>query len=334
MRVVKQGYHGFYLPEAQVMLDGVPADSDCQGVFVSHAHADHVPRNRSLSVYASPATAALMRARGHQGAIVEVPFGTPIDLPAARVTLYEAGHILGSSMVFVQTEQGSLLYTGDCRNPAAATSEGFRLPDERVDVLIAEATFALPIYRWAPYAVLASQIRRFAHRALRDGATPVFLCYNLGKAQGVMHALAGENVHAPPVQIHGAGVALCNVYNDFGISLGNWEPYNADTLTEGSVLITPASTLDSPMVQRIRRRRVAYVSGWASLEARSAQMLVDERIALSDHLDFFALLALCRQLSPRKIWLTHSPDPSVVCHYLQAEGFDTEAIDMERGDAS
>lgn len=331
MRVVKQGYHGFYLPEAQVMLDGVPADEDCQGVFVSHAHADHVPRNRSLAVYASPATAALMRARGHTGPITEVPFGEPVDLPAARVTLYEAGHILGSSMFFVQTRQHSLLYTGDCRNPAAATSEGFRLPDERVDVLIAEATFALPIYRWAPYRQLADQIRRFARRALRDGVTPVFLCYNLGKAQGVMHALAEDPFH---VQIHGAGVALCKIYNAFGIDLGNWEPYNAETVTNGRVLVTPASTLDSPMVQRIRLRRIAYVSGWASLEARSAQMLVDERIAFSDHLDFFALLDLCRRLSPGKIWLTHSPDPSVVCHYLTSEGFDAEAINVERSDES
>jgi putative mRNA 3-end processing factor len=331
MRIKNLGYNGIYLPDADVLLDGSGPDAP---TFITHAHSDHVPRNRRQPVFASPATAALMRARGHTGPIEELPFGERLSLTGPRktgVTLYPAGHILGSAMVYVETENGSLLYTGDCRTPPSPVSEGFGLPELPVDFLIIEATFALPIYKWEPYEVLFSQIREFAATALREGATPVLLCYNLGKAQLVMHALASSEPSVT-VQIHGGGEKLCQVYEQFGVDLGSWEPYDAETLA-GKVLITPSSSLDTPMIGNIRKQRIAYVSGWASLEARASQSLADTLIPLSDHLDFFELLDVCRTLRPRHTWLTHSPDPTVALHYLREDGLSCSSLEEEREDA-
>jgi len=340
LQINNMGYHGIYLPEANLLLDGSGVDAP---TFITHAHADHVPRDRHQPVFASPATAALMRARGHSGPIEEIPFGETMSLPGSgtrksgdkksghtRVTLFPAGHILGSAMVFVETDWGSLLYTGDCRVPPSPTSEGFQLPDAQVDYLIIEATFALPIYKWQPHETLFDQIRAFATESLSDGDTPILLCYNLGKAQEVMYALASCD---PPisVQIHGGGEKLCRVYEDFGIDLGRWEPYNGEN-QPGKVLITPSSTLESPMIRNLRKRHIAYVSGWASLEARASQLLADTLIPLSDHLDFFELLDVCRTLKPRHTWLTHSPDPTVALHYLQQEGFSCSSLEAERAD--
>jgi len=334
LQIKNLGYHGIHLPEVNLLLDGSGVDAP---TFITHAHADHVPRDRHQPVYSSPATAALMRARGHTGPIEEIPFGKPVSFPASlpasghtKVTLFPAGHILGSAMVFVETDRGSLLYTGDCRIPPSPASEGFQLPDTPVDYLIIEATFALPIYKWQPHETLFHQIRTFATDALADGDTPVLLCYNLGKAQEVMHALASCD---PPVtvQIHGGGEKLCHIYEDFGIDLGHWGHYDRETLP-GKVLIAPSSTLDSPMIRNLRKRRIAYVSGWASLEARASQLLADTLVPLSDHLDFFELLDVCRKLKPRHVWLTHSPDPTVALHYLQQEGFSCSSLETERAD--
>lgn len=345
MQVKNLGYQGIHLPDANLLLDGSGLDLP---TFITHAHADHVPRNRRHPVYASPATAALMRARGHSGPIEELPFGETVSLPGSeqsksdhagpghagsgqtRVTLFPAGHILGSAMVFVETDLGSLLYTGDCRVPPSPATEGFRLPDRRVDYLIIEATFALPIYKWESHDVLFRQVHRFVLDSLREDATPVLLCYNLGKAQEVMHALASCD---PPVtvQIHGAGEKLCRVYEQFGVDIGRWEPYDRDTLS-GKVLITPSSSLDTPMIGDIRKKRIAYVSGWAALEARASQLLADELIPISDHLDFFELLDVCRTLAPRHTWLTHSPDPGVALFYLQQEGLSCSSLEEERSD--
>ncbi len=341
MRIINLGYRGIHLPDAGVHLDGsgpVPSrglashhekvSDNASVIFISHAHSDHVPRNRKRPVCATPATAALMRDRGHTGPIREIPFGEPVTFPRATVTLYPAGHILGSSMIFVESEQGSLLYTGDCRTPPSPVSEGFELPDRPVDFLIIEATFALPLYKWDTHEVLFRQIRHFAAETLADEATPVILCYNLGKAQEVMHALAASD---PPltVQIHRDGEKLCHVYEQFGLDLGSWEPYNPDTIA-GKVLLTPSPSLDSPKFQKLQNRRIAYVSGWASLKTRAAQIHADTLIPLSDHLDFFELLNVCRKLKPRHTWLTHSPNPDVVLHFLQQDGLSCSSLEPEQ----
>jgi len=324
--IQKQGYGGIVLPAYGIGLDTDQAI--VPHVFISHAHADHVPRNRHIPVYATPATAALMKARGFQGEVTETPFYSPVSLPGdVTVTLYPAGHILGSAMNYIQTPEGSVLYTGDYRNPASPCTEGFDCPAQ-VDYFITEATFSLPIYRWKSHEELFDRLRTTAIQARERGEVPVFLTYNLGKAQEVMMALAPTGI---PVQIHGAGYPLCEIYTRFGMDLGAYTRYNRKSVTEGA-LITPMSTLDTSMVTSIRKKYLTYCSGWAALESRRAQLNVDQLIPLSDHIDFFELLALCRRLAPRKIYLTHTPNPDVLLHYLRNDGLDAESLDLQAND--
>ncbi|MGM0545856.1 MAG: hypothetical protein ACQEST_03975, partial [Bacteroidota bacterium] len=282
MKITKAGYHGILLPDFNIGFDY--SGTDTQHTFISHAHADHMPRNRNSSVYCSPNTLKLMQRRGYKGNATVLDFGDPIKIKNARVTLYPAGHILGSAMVFVESDEGSILYTGDYRTPPSPASEGFSIP-RQVDHFITEATFALPIYKWDSHETLAREIRSFAQNTLNENATPVFLAYNLGKAQEVMHMLAPLK---HKVQIHGAGYKMCDVYEEAGINLGDYEPYNRDTC-EGKILITTNSALNNGFASNIRNKRIAYCSGWATREATRSQLTVHKLIPLSDHLDFFEL---------------------------------------------
>lgn len=311
------GHHGIVLPGPDVALDvSGPA---ARHIFVSHAHADHLPRDRQMQVYATAATARLMQARGFKGEIQVLGFEQPLELDACRITLYPAGHILGSAMIGVELDDGHVLYTGDAKNPPSPVSEGFSHPPPgSVDYLITEATFGLPIYKWLPWHELAEQLQRFASETLNEGYTPVFLAYNLGKAQEIMHALAPLDC---PMQIHGAGFELCNIYADFGYDVGNYARYDRKTVQDGRILITPSSSLEQPMLRNIRKKRVAYVSGWATHEARRAQMNIDARIPLSDHFDFFELLRFCETLRPGHTYLTHSPNTRIAEYYLTEKGF-------------
>ena len=76
LKVKKARFHGIKLPELSIGLDY--SDADVQHIFVSHAHADHIPRNRkslrehtNLAMYATPPTAALMRLRGFKEDIID-----------------------------------------------------------------------------------------------------------------------------------------------------------------------------------------------------------------------------------------------------------------------
>ncbi|MDZ7756263.1 hypothetical protein [Rhodohalobacter sp.] len=63
-------------------------------------------------------------------------------------------------MTFVESDSGNLLYTGDYRTPPSPATEGFELPDTQIDSFITEATFSLPVYRWANYEELKAEITR------------------------------------------------------------------------------------------------------------------------------------------------------------------------------
>lgn len=322
IRIQKAGYHGIYLPDYRIGFDYSGPHADYY--FVSHAHADHMPRSARIEAYATPPTAEFLRLRGFKGTVKPLPFYEKVETPRATVRFFPAGHILGSAMTYVETEEGTVLYTGDYRTPAAAGTEGFEMP-EPVDHFITEATFGMPIYRWPEREELDAMIRNFALDALDGGYTPVFLGYSLGKSQEIMHILSELN---HPMQVHGAGHKLCPVYEKYGINLGSYEAYDRDT-AEGKILITPSSGLGNGLASNISKKRIAYCSGWATLESRRTQLTVDRLIPLSDHLDFFELMKLCRRLEPEKVYITHTPNPKILQHFLRRHRVPSTFLDAK-----
>lgn len=319
IEIQKTSSHGFTLPDYDIGLD--VAGKKTPYTFISHAHADHMPRSSQATVIATPATAKLMKARGFKGSLTELEFQKPLSLPDATVTLYPAGHILGSAMIFVETQEGNLLYTGDFRYPPSPASEGFILP-EKVDYLITEATFGLPIYRWPKYEFLYKDMRLFTIESIKNGFTPVFLAYSLGKTQEIMHALKSLGY---PFMIHKNAYSLCEIYNEMGFDLGSYSSINYNSLVN-HIIITPQSGLRDENIVSIKKKKIAYASGWAALESRSKTMNFDKSIVLSDHSDFFELINICEQLKPQKVFITHTPDPSVICHYLNERNIQASPI--------
>jgi Cft2 family RNA processing exonuclease len=100
---------GLHLPDIDLWLDpraGKPI------AVVSHAHSDHIGAHQH--VLCTPATAALMRCRVRGRLRYRaLEYGRAYDFPDFRLTLYPAGHILGSAQVLVETDAGRLLYSGD-----------------------------------------------------------------------------------------------------------------------------------------------------------------------------------------------------------------------------
>jgi len=322
IEITKAGYHGIRLPQFNIGFDY--SGKKAEHIFISHAHADHMPGNRNSDVFCTENTYKLMRKRGYKGNATVLDFGEPLELPNSKVTLFPAGHILGSAMAYVETAEGSVLYTGDYRTPPSPASEGFECPEE-VDHFITEATFSLPIYRWDSHKQLSDEITEFALKTIEEGYTPVFLAYNLGKAQEVMHMLSPLD---HPIQIHGAGYKLCEVYEEAGIDLGNYESYDRETC-EGKILITTNSALNNGFASNVKKKRLAYCSGWAARESTRTQLTVDKLIPLSDHLDFFELIGLCKKLSPQRVHITHTPNAKVVQHYLDELGIASRFLDLE-----
>src|SRR5690625_5267461 len=243
-----------------------------------------------------------MRARGFKGEGTPLGFGEWLECGRFRARLYPAGHILGSAMIFIESGWGTFLYTGDYRTPPSPASDGFDAP-EHADILITEATFSLPVYRWKPHHELAEMVRRFALDSLEEGFTPIFLGCSLGKTQEVMHLLKPLNV---PVRVHGSALKLCDLYTEYGISLGQYSGYDR-TAGKDEILIPPASARSAGFASHLEPTRIAYCSGWAASKYRSIQLGADALSPLSYHLDVLDLLVFYKPPSLQPDYIIHSP---------------------------
>ena len=56
------------------------------------------------------------------------------------VTLYPAGHIAGAACIYLETEEGTLFYSGDFCSFPQKTIEGIHIPKLRPDAAIIETT--------------------------------------------------------------------------------------------------------------------------------------------------------------------------------------------------
>src|SRR6476469_5123687 len=135
---------GVELPEAGLWLD--PPDPKALA-FVSHAHSDHLGAHQEVIL--SRGTSALMRERLGGKRIEHVlEYGEGFDIRGLRITLLSAGHIFGSAQSLIESEAGSLLYTGDFKLRPGLSAEPAQW--RQADTLIMETTYGLPHYCMPP----------------------------------------------------------------------------------------------------------------------------------------------------------------------------------------
>jgi DNA ligase 1 len=226
-------------------------------------------------------------------------FGEKRTVRGLDVTLIPAGHIFGSAQFFLETEDGSLLYTGDFKLRPGRSAE----PAEwrQAQTLIMETTFGIPRYRFPPTEQIVGQIVAFSRDALETGAVPVLLGYSLGKAQEILCALSDAGLKP---MLHGSVHQMTRIYEQFGQSFCEYERYHADRVA-GKVLICPPSVVRSRMLEKIKDKRIAMISGWAVDPNAIYRYQVDAAFPLSDHADYTDLIRYVELVQPERVLTLH-----------------------------
>jgi DNA ligase-1 len=286
---------GVYLPDQDIWLD--PWDQK-PFAFVSHAHSDHIAAHNEIIV--SEGTARLMQARlpGQRHEHI-VPFQERTTIRGFEVMLLPAGHIFGSAQFFIQGDAGSLLYTGDFKLRRGRSAEPAQWIN--ADTLVMETTYGLPRYRLPPTERVVEQIVAFCRESLEEGAVPVLLGYSLGKAQEILCSLSDADLTP---MLHGSVFQMTRIYEQFGQSFCKYERYDANSVS-GKVLICPPSANRSRMLEKIPRKRVAMISGWAIDPNAVYRYQVDAAFPLSDHADYADLLRYVELVKPERVLTLH-----------------------------
>ncbi len=144
-------------------------------ILVSHAHMDHTGAlpiisraYPSANIYMTHATKDLIRVLLYDSLKImnnaegEIPIYAenhvqdmlsrivcyspqyrfqPMKDTNIEVTFYNAGHIAGAALIYIQGKEGTLLYTGDVSGIEQQTVNGATVPKLRPDVLIMESTY-------------------------------------------------------------------------------------------------------------------------------------------------------------------------------------------------
>ena len=286
---------GVYLPKHDLWLD--PWDAK-RFAFVSHAHSDHIAPHTEIIL--SEGTARLMQARlpGKRKEHI-LPFGEQRRVHDVDLMLLPAGHIFGSAQIFLQTENESLLYTGDFKLRRGKSAEAAQWV--HADTLIMETTFGRPRYRFPPNEEVVNQIVAFCHETIDEGEVPVLLGYSLGKAQEILCALEGANLTP---MLHGTVFEMTRIYEQFGQEFCKYVRYAASEVA-GKVLICPPSLNRSRMLDKIARKRVAMISGWAMDPGAVYRYQVDAVFPLSDHADYDDLIRYVDLVRPKRVLTLH-----------------------------
>ena len=287
---------GLHLPAHDLWLDPAAAQPLA---FVSHAHSDHTARH--AEVIASPGTARLMQARlGGQRREHLLAFGERRTFRDFAITLLPAGHIFGSAQAFLESDAGTLLYTGDFKLRPGLSTE----PTEwrHAETLVMETTFGLPRYCMPPTEEVLAQMIAFCRAALADGAVPVLLGYSLGKSQEILCALLAAGLTP---MLHAAGFQMSEIYRQ--LRPGFPEGYLRFRAGEvaGKVVIFPPNAKRSLALTRIENRRVAMLTGWALDPGAKFRFQCDAAFPLTDHADYPDLLRYVELVRPQRVLTLH-----------------------------
>lgn len=286
---------GVYLPRQNLWLD--PWNPK-HFAFISHAHSDHIASHEEIIV--SERTSRLLQQRMPGRRLEHVlPFGEKRAVHGLNLMLLPAGHIFGSAQCFLFAGDETLLYTGDLKLRAGKSAEQAQW--RHADTLIMETTFGLPRYRFPPTEQVIDQIVAFCRETIEADQVPVLLGYSLGKAQEILCSLDGAGLTP---MLHGSVYRMTHIYEQFGQPFCKYVRYNANDVA-GKVLICPPSANRSQMLEKIPRRRVAMISGWAVDPNAVYRYGVDAAFPLSDHADYDDLIRYIELVQPRRVFTLH-----------------------------
>jgi putative mRNA 3-end processing factor len=286
--------------------------------IITHGHSDHA-RPGHDHVLATTETLAVMKARLGEPAkrgTQAVAYGERLGIGDVTVTLFPAGHVLGSAQVLIEWKGVRAVISGDYKRSADPTCAPFELLS--CDLFVTEATFALPVFQHGDareeVAKLVKSREQFPERAHVVGV------YGLGKCQRVI-AVLREQGYERPLYLHGALAECCALYEFFGVKLGELRPATGAPREElmGAIVLAPPTAIADRWSRRLPDPVTAFASGWMRIRARARQQGVELPLVISDHADWRELTATIEETGAGEIWVTHGREDALL-HHIQTTG--------------
>src|SRR5438128_3423792 len=127
--------------------------------------------------------------------------------------------------------------------------------------------------------------------------------------------------------LHGSVYQMTRIYEQYGQKFCRYLRYHPNDLA-GKGLICPPSANRSRMLEKIPRKRVAMISGWAIDPNAIYRYQVDAAFPLSDHADYDDLLRYVELVGPKRVFTLHG-FAAQFARDLRARGIEAWALTEE-----
>ena len=306
---------GLFCPAAQAWID---PHRPVTRALITHAHADHA-RPGCDEYWATTSSAGILRQRlGQSINLRTLNYKQQQQIGNAVVSFHSAGHVLGSAQIRLEVNGEVWVVTGDYKRCPDPSCEPF--DPVPCDVLITEATFALPIYRWSDGATLAHSIKEWWQG---DRSRPSLLfCYAFGKAQRVMAELAAIGVD-DEVLLHGAVETVTRHYRDLSVPMVPSRPVSELPRKEslaGRLVLAPPSAHRSSWMRRFPAPQTAFASGWMAVRGARRRKGYERGFVLSDHADWQGLIRTVKESGAQRVYVTHGQNDVLARYLNEVEG--------------
>jgi putative mRNA 3-end processing factor len=295
---------------------------------ITHGHSDHARWGSSFYLCHHD-TKPILQQRLGPGYYQGYGWNETVYMNGVRVTLFPAGHIIGSSQVKVEYNGEIWVVSGDYKLENDGLSGQFE--PVRCHNFITESTFGLPIYKWKPQEVIYSEMQQWIRKNQAAGKTSVLIAYSLGKAQRLLPPIAEIT---DKIFVHGAVYNMHMALVNAGWKLPFVRKVSPDTAKEdltGAVVIAPSGAEGTPWLRRFYPYEIGICSGWMQVRGNARRKNADAGFALSDHADWNGLIKACKETEAECIYSTHGFQ-SVFTRYLNEQGINAKEVLTEYGD--
>jgi hypothetical protein len=141
---------------------------------------------------------------------IALSYGEVTDIaPDVRLTLHNAGHILGSSIIHLHIGDGqyNLAYTGDFKFGRSRLLEPATFTFPRLETLIVESTYGHPTDKMPPRQEVERRFASIIKKTISRGGTVLIPVLAVGRAQEIMLVLedlaSKKRIPRVPVYIEG-----------------------------------------------------------------------------------------------------------------------------------
>ena len=308
---------GVYVPELDLWLDS-RRKRDLS--IISHAHSDHTGRHRRPVV--TPNTLLLLRDYLKNADPIVLPFGETLDFSTHTITLYPAGHCLGSAQTLVVSKATGerLLYTGDIKTRPSPTNEPLQAIE--CDTLVIESTYGSPDYVFPSQEQTLATATRMLRAWLNRGERPVVLGWRLGKAQELLHHLLSDEFE---VVVEEGIYQAVEAYREGGVNFPGQVSAFDGHWPDGTVALFPPGR-SARALNEYRYQRTMELTGWAVSDSHHHwRRPADSSLPFSDHADYNDLLAYVETVKPRQVYTVYGfPD---LAAKLRSKGYPAVHLD-------